>query len=176
MSSSPLFHNSQENPNELILSYIMTQNLTYWLTSVITWIPWVFAPSLGMMTMLIMVPITIVPATLMLLRKTPPSKWRNEAVKISYTYVIMYIVIDLLFWVIWRGHDPLKWFLPSNSLGTANFIGYIEVAVTPIITERLAEKSEKLRESFKINLTRTKVALVGTGLFGITLISAILFW
>lgn len=126
--------------------------------------------------MLIVIPLTMVPATLILLRRSVPIHWRRESFKISAAFVITSVVIDTLFWIIWRQHDPIKWFLSSNPLGTANAIGYLELAIIPIMTERVAEKYEKTTNIFKTNLGTRKLAIIGFSLFATVLASAIILW
>ena len=66
---------------------------------------------------------------------------------IAGTFIVTCAVIDLFFWVIWRGHEIISWYLPVTELGVANFIGYLELLVIPWVVGFLASKVSWIRDT-----------------------------
>jgi hypothetical protein len=160
-----------------IIHYAVLENLVYWLTAAVVGIPWYFSKTAGMATMLIFVPITIFFATLYTLRKVPQINWRSEIWIIAATFVVTCALIDLFFWVIWRGYEVLEWYLPTNLLGTVNVIGYLEMIVMCYATFLLASKPGRVRRmQERLGFGERYIVIAGVVLFSFTLISAILFW
>jgi len=160
-----------------ILGYAAVENLAYWLTAAIVGIPWYFSDTAGMTAMLVVVPITIFFATLYALRKVPENNRRSEIWVIAATFIVTCAIIDLLFWVIWRGYDAFEWYLPTNLLGTVNVIGYLEMVVICYVAFSLLSKSDRVRRmQERLRFGERFVVIVGILLFSFTLVSAILFW
>ena len=97
-----------------IIRYILVENFIYWLTGSIVWFPWVFAKWLGIVAMLTFVPLTIAIATLYCLHKVSMENWKKEIWLIIGTFVVTCAIIDLFFWILWRGHEILEWYLPTT--------------------------------------------------------------
>lgn len=168
---------STPNLPRRILHYAFVENLAYWLTAAVVGIPWYFSDAAGMMAMLIAVPVTIFFATLYSLRKVPEINWRSEIWIITATFVVTCAIIDLFFWVIWRGQDPLDWYLPTTPLGTVNFVGYLEMIVICYATFLLVSKPSRVRRiQERLGFGEGFVLIAGVVLFSFTLISALLFW
>ncbi len=160
-----------------ILHYAAVENLAYWLTAAVVGIPWYFSKTAGMATMLVFVPITIFFATLYALRKVPEINWGSEIWIIAATFVVTCALIDLFFWVIWRGKDALEWYLPTNLLGTVNFIGYLSMIVMCYATFLLVSKPGNVRRmQERLRFGEGFVVIAGVVLFSFSLISASLFW
>jgi len=160
-----------------ILHYASVENLVYWLTGALVWIPWYFSETLGMLGMIVFTPVFIFLGTLYSLNKVPQRDWRREIWVIISTFVVTCVIIDLFFWVIWRGHNALEWYLPTTKVGVGNFIGYLEMIVVGYISMGLAFRSPSVRSlQKKLSFSLKRVIVSGVGLFLFSLISAILFW
>ena len=160
-----------------ILHYALVENLVYWSTGALVWIPWYFSETLGMVGMLVFTPVIIFLGTLHSLNKVPQIKWRKEVWVIIPTFVVTCVIIDLIFWVIWRGHNILEWYLPITRVGIGNFIGYLEMIVVGYISMELAFRSPRVRSIKKgLSFSLKFIIVSGVILFLFSLISAILFW
>lgn len=160
-----------------IFYYAAVENLIYWLTGALVWIPWYFSQMLGMIGMLVFTPIIIFFGTLYSLNKVPQSNWRKEILVIILTFVVTCVIIDLFFWVLWRGHNVLEWFFPITRVGTGNFIGYLEMIVVGYISMELVFRSLRVQSIKKrLSFSLRFIIISGIILFLFSLISAILFW
>ena len=160
-----------------ILRYVAAENLAYWLTGTIVWVPFYFSKDLGMAAMLIVVPITIFFITLYSLKRIPQARWRKEIIVINITFVFTCALIDLLFWVIWRDYNALEWYLPTTKLGAVNFIGYLEMIIMCHVTYLLASKSKRFKGiQKKLKFGDPFVIITGIILFILSFISALMFW
>ncbi len=56
---------------ERLFLYVLVENLAYWLTSAVVWIPWYFSDAAGMVTMIVFVPLTMGAAALYCLDGVP---------------------------------------------------------------------------------------------------------
>ena len=169
------------NPNQplsrRIFRYIATENMAYWLTGAIVWVPWYFSDSAGMLAMHIMVPITIFFATLYGLKRVPLERWRKEIWVIMPTFILTCIIIDFFFWVIWRDYNAKEWYLPITKVGIGNFIGYIEMIITCYLTYILASKSRRvINLQKKLKFGDRFVLITGIILLLISILSATFFW
>ena len=169
------------NPNQplsrRIFRYIATENMAYWLTGAIVWVPWYFSDSAGMLAMHIIVPITIFFATLYGLKHIPKEKWRKEIWIINLSLVFTCIIIDFFFWVIWRDYNAKEWYLPITKVGIGNFIGYLEMIIMCHITYLLTSKSERVKRiQKKLKFGDPFVIITGIILFILSFISALMFW
>ncbi len=160
-----------------ILRYILVENLIYCLTGSIAWIPWVFSRWLGIIIMLVLVPLTMVIATLYCLHKIPIRSWKKEIWLIIITFVATCVVIDIFFWILWRGHKILEWFLPTTETGIGNFIGYLEMIIFVLITLMIALRIPRLQKTgWGSKLNEIHILIVGVILFFINLYCAITYW
>ena len=160
-----------------IFHYASVENLVYWLTGALVWIPWYFSEMLGMLGMLVFTPLFIFLSTLYSLNKVPQRDWRKEIWVIISTFVVTCVIIDLFFWVMWRGHKILEWYLPITKVGVGNFIGYLEMFVVGYISMELAFRSPRVRRLKKrLSFSLKLIIVSGVTLFLFSLISAILFW
>jgi len=160
-----------------IIRYILVENFIYWLTGSIVWIPWVFDKWMGIVAMLTFVPFTIVIATLYCLHKVPMENWKKEIWLIIGTFVVTCAVIDLFFWILWRGHKILEWYLPTTQIGIGNVIGYLEMIISVIITLIIMQRIPRLQKTqlgSKIN--ELHIAILGVIFFIINVYCAITYW
>jgi len=121
-----------------------------------------------MIGMLIFTPLFIFLGTLYSLSIVPQNVWRREIFVIILTFVGTCVFIDLVFWVMWRGHNFLEWFLPITRVGTGNFIGYVEMIVISCISMELALRSSrvmKIQEKLSFSLRTTTISGVLLFLF-----------
>ena len=44
---------------ERVFLYALVENLAYWLTSAVVWVPWYFSDTAGMVVMVVFVPLTM---------------------------------------------------------------------------------------------------------------------
>ena len=160
-----------------ILLYASVENLVYWLTEALVWIPWYFSDNLGMLAMIAITPIFMFIATLYSLNEVPRSDWGSEIRVIVVAFVVTCAVIDLFFWIIWRGHGALEWYLPITVLGTVNFIGYLEIIVVSYVALRLAGSSGWVQGiHWRLSFSLRSIIISGVVLFLFSLVSALLFW
>ncbi len=160
-----------------IIRYILVENFIYWLTGSIVWIPWYFARWMGIVAMLTFVPLTIVIATLYCLHKVPMENWKKEIWLIIGTFVVTCAIIDLFFWILWRGHKILEWYLPTTQIGIGNVIGYLEMIISVIITLIIMQRIPRLQKTqlgSKIN--ELHIAILGVIFFIINVYCAITYW
>jgi len=60
---------------ERVFLYALVENLAYWLTSAVVWVPWYFSDAAGMVVMIVFVPLTMGVAALYCARaRDSPSK------------------------------------------------------------------------------------------------------
>jgi len=160
-----------------ILRYAAVEFLAYWVTGAIVWIPWYFSDAAGMTAMLIVAPTTIFFATLYCLKRVPEISWSKEIWIINATFVVTCAFIDLFFWIIWRGYEFLDWYLPTNLLGTVNFVGYLEMIVMCYIAFRLVSKPGRVRRiQERIRFGDRFIVITGLILFAFSMTSALMFW
>ena len=160
-----------------ILRYAAVENLVYWLTGALAWVPWYYSDTLGILAMLVLVPITIFFGTLYSFNKIPQSQWKSEIWVIIATFVITCGLIDLFYWVIWRGNNILEWYLPTTLLGTANFAGYIEMIIACLAALFLALRIKWVhRIQARLSFGIWVVVISGVILFLFSLVSALVFW
>jgi hypothetical protein len=160
-----------------VLRYILVENLIYWLTGSIAWIPWVYSRWLGIVTMLVFVPFTMVIATLYCLHKIPVESWKKEIWLIIITFVATCAIIDIFFWILWRGHKILEWFLPTTETGIGNVIGYFEMIIFIFITLMIALRFPRLQKTgWGSKLNEIHIFILGVILFFINLYCAITYW
>ena len=160
-----------------IIRYILVENFIYWLTGSIVWIPWVFAEWMGILAMLTFVPLTIVMATLYCLHKVPMENWKKEIWLIIVTFISTCAIIDLFFWVLWRGHKILEWYLPTTQVGIGNVIGYLEMVIAAIITLIIMQKMPRLQKAqLGLKINEIHIAVLGVIFFLISVYCAITYW
>ena len=160
-----------------IIRYILVENLIYWLTGTIVWIPWYFAEWAGILAMITFVPFTIIIATLYCLHKVSMVMWKREIWHIIGTFVVTCAIIDLFFWILWRGHKILEWYLPISRVGIGNFIGYTEIIFVAFITLIFALKLSRLQKEGRCaKLNEIHLLILGVTLFIINVYCAIIYW
>jgi hypothetical protein len=128
-----------------ILLYILVEFLAYWVISSFVWIPWVFSVSMGILVMLVFVPLITAFATLYCLNKVPMNFWKREIWLIICVFLATCAVIDYFFWITWRGHQIIEWYLPISRIGVGNFIGYLEMVIASLLSLAIALRSLKLQ-------------------------------
>ena len=159
------------------IRYLLVENLIYWLTGSIVWIPWVYAEWLGILAMITFVPFTIIIATLYCLHKVPIKFWKKEIWLIIGTFILTCAVIDLFFWVLWRGHKILEWYLPTTQVGIGNVIGYLEIVIAAIITLIIMQKMPRLQKAqLGLKINEIHIAVLGVIFFLISVYCAITYW
>ena len=157
--------------------YTAVEFLVYWLTGALVWIPWFFSETLGIIGMLVFTPLFIFLGTLYSLNQTPQRFWRKEIWVIIGSFVVTCVIIDLLFWVGWRGKDIFEWFLPISSVGVGNVIGYLEMFIVGYLSMVLASRFSIIKRiQAKLVFGYRSIIVSGVILFLFSLISAILFW
>ena len=162
---------------ERVFLYVLVENLAYWLTSAVVWIPWYFSDAAGMVAMIVFVPLTMGVAALYCLDGVPVGARGKEAWVIAGTFIVTCAVIDLFFWVIWRGHDLIGWYLPVTELGVANFIGYLELLLIPWVVGFLASKVSWIRDAgLGSKLGWKGVAVLGAVFFLFSVYCAVYIW
>jgi len=127
--------------------------------------------------MLTFVPLTIVIATLYCLHKLSMENWKKEIWLIIGTFIVTCAVIDLFFWILWRGHEILEWYLPTTQTGIGNFIGYLEIIIFAFITLIIIQRIPRLQKaqlSSKIN--DLHIAILAVIFFIINIYCAIAYW
>ncbi|ENO12481.1 hypothetical protein MBGDC06_00656 [Thermoplasmatales archaeon SCGC AB-539-C06] len=160
-----------------IIRYILVENLIYWLTGTIVWIPWYFAEWAGILAMITFVPFTIIIATLYCLHKVSMVMWKREIWHIIGTFVVTCAIIDLFFWILWRGHKILEWYLPITRVGIGNFIGYMEIIIISLITLIIALKISRLqKDGIGAKLKEIHLLVLGIIFFIINVYCAITYW
>ena len=160
-----------------IFRYVAAENLAYWLTGTIVWLPWYFSDTAGMLAMHIIVPVTVFFATLYCLKQISHERWRKEIWIINLSFVFTCVIIDLFFWVIWRDYNALEWYLPITKVGIGNFIGYFEMIIVCYATYILVSKSSRVMNlQKKLKFGDRFVLITGIILFILSLISALMFW
>jgi len=160
-----------------ILLYALVEFLVYWVISSFVWIPWVFAEWLGMLVMLVFAPSLTVIATLYCLSRVSIDAWKKEIWRIVGSFVVTCAVIDYFFWVTWRGHKILEWYLPISRVGVGNFIGYVEMVIASLLTLVAALHSSRLqRISFSRRFDERIIGILGVLFVLITLYCALNYW
>ena len=162
---------------ERVFLYALVENLAYWLTSAVVWVPWYFSDTAGMVVMVVFVPLTMGVAALYCLDGVPVGARGREAWVVAGVFIVTCAVIDLFFWVIWRGHDPVGWYLPVTELGVANFIGYMELLVIPRVVGFLASRVSWIGGAgLGSRLGWRGVAASGVALFLFSVYCAVYIW
>ena len=157
--------------------YATVEFLVYWLTGALVWIPRYFSEKLGIIGMLVFTPLFILLGTLYCLNQTPQQLWKKEIWVIIGSFVVTCVIVDLLFWVGWRGHDIFEWFLPITSVGIGNVIGYLEMFIVGYLSMVLASRFSIIKRiQAKLDFSYRSIIISGVLLFLFSLISAILFW
>ena len=157
--------------------YAAVEFLVYWLTGALVWIPFYFSETLGIIGMLVFTPLFILLGTLNSLNQTPQRSWRKEIWVIIGSFVVTCVIIDLLFWMGWRGKDIYEWFLPITPVGIGNFVGYLEMFIVGYISMVLASRFSIIKRiQAKLVLGYRSIVVLGVILFLFSLVSAILFW
>jgi hypothetical protein len=170
-------NNNIQSLSSRIIRYTLVENLIYWLTGSIVWIPWYFDDWAGIIAMITFVPFTIIIATLYCLHKVPLTIWTREIWLIIATFVVTCGIIDLFFWVLWRGHKILEWYLPITRVGVGNFIGYMEIIIIALITLIFALKISRLqKDGIGAKLNEIHLLILGVILFIINVYFAIIYW
>lgn len=160
-----------------LLRYAAVENLAYWLTGAIAWVPWFFSDAAGMAAMVVVVPITVFIATLYCLKRVPEAEWKKEIWIIGTAFAATCGLIDLFFWVLWRGNNALEWYLPTTILGAINFFGYLEIVAACFAAYRLVSRPERVRRlQQRIRFGDRFVVITGVVLFLFSLTSAVMFW
>jgi len=160
-----------------VVFYSLMENLMYWFTGSIVWIPWYFSDVFGIAAMIVVVPPTMAAAALFALKQVPVETWKKEIWLIIAVFVATTIVIDFFFWILWRGHAVLDWYLPITQTGTGNFIGYIEIVVISLIIYVVAVKSSRLQNLQNKYLSNLKsIAVLATVFFVLNVFFAIRYW
>jgi len=160
-----------------VIRYVLVENLIYWLTGSIVWIPWVYAKWLGILAMITLVPFTIVIATLYCLHKVPIKIWKKEIWLMIVTFILTCAVIDLFFWIIWRGHKILEWYLPTTQTGIGNAIGYLEMVISAIVILILMLKVPRLQKAnLGAKITDLHIAILAAIFFLINIYCAVVYW
>ena len=165
------------SPYNRIQYYVAVEFLVYWLTGALVWIPFYFSETLGIIGMLVFTPLFILLGTLNSLNQTPQRLWRKEIWVIIGSFVVTCVIIDLLFWMGWRGKDIYEWFLPITSVGIGNFVGYLEMFIVGYLSMVLASRFSLIKRiQAKLVFSYRSIVVSGVILFLFSLISAILFW
>ena len=160
-----------------ILLYALVENLAYWFIGSFVWIPWYFSEPIGIVTMLVSVPVITALATIYCLKRTPTTMWKKEIWLLIATFIITCAIIDLLFWVTWRGNPILEWYLPISRVGIGNFIGYLEMIISSVIALVIALRFTRLQKSSFFNrLDERSLAVLGALFFALNLYFAITYW
>jgi len=160
-----------------ILLYVLVEFLVYWFLSSFVWIPWVFAEWMGMLVMLVFAPLLTAIATLYCLNKVSIDVWKKEIWLIICSFVVTCAVNDYFFWVTWRGHKILEWYLPISRVGVGNFIGYVEMVIASLLTLVIALRFSRLqRISFFSRFDERIIAILGVLFFLFTLYCALNYW
>ena len=163
--------------NNRIQYYAAVEFLVYWLTGALVWIPWYFSETLGIIGMLVFTPIFILLGTLNSLNQTHQRSWKKEIWVIIGSFVVTCVIIDLFFWVGWRGKDIFEWFLPITSVGIGNFVGYLEMLIVGYLSMFLASRYSIIKRiQVKLVFSYRSIVVSGVILFLFSLVSAILFW
>ena len=127
--------------------------------------------------MLVFTPLFILLGTLYSLNQTPQRSWRKEIWVIIGSFVVTCVIIDLFFWVGWRGKDIFEWFLPITSVGIGNFVGYLEMLIVGYLSMVLASRYSIIKRiQAKLVFSYRSIVVSGVLLFLFSLVSAILFW
>lgn len=149
----------------------------YWVISSVVWIPWVFAEWLGILVMLVFAPLITAIATLYCLNKVSIDVWKKEIWLIICIFLLTCAVIDYFFWVTWRGHKILEWYLPISRVGIGNFIGYIEMVIASLLTLIIALPLPRLqRISFFSRTDERVIAIFGILFFLFAIYCTLTYW
>ena len=160
-----------------IFLYVLVEFLAYWFLSSFVWIPWVFSEWMGMLAMLVFAPLITAFATLYCLNKVSINVWKKEIWLIICAFLATSAIIDYFFWVTWRGHKILEWYLPISRVGIGNFIGYVEMVIASLLTLVIALRSSRLQRISLFNRLDEKiVAIFGVLFFLFTLYCAFTYW
>jgi len=160
-----------------ILLYVLVENLAYWFLSSFVWIPWYFAEWMGILAMLFFAPLITAFATLYCLNKVSIDVWKKEIWLIIGSFIVTSVIIDLFFWVTWRGHRILEWYLPISRVGVGNFIGYVEMVIASLLTLVIALRSSRLQRISVVNRFDEKIiAILGVLFFLFILYCAFTYW
>lgn len=141
---------------------------TYWFANAVLWIPWIINKWLGITVMIILVPFLWGLSSIYCLKYSPIEKWSNIRWLISSVFLVISIVSDYFFFVVWRG-------VPEQLYHPTTFAAYALILIMPLIMSKFDIGTSKKETKIILNKNLAKIGLLGLVFFILTLYS-VRFW